>query len=180
MKPEQLQEIEKSIRVVPDFPKPGIHFRDISTLLANPYAFHLTVQGLLENTRDILYNVIVGAESRGFLFAAPMAHQLAIPLVMVRKKGKLPGKVVRQKYQLEYGTDTIEIQKGIIPKGARVLIVDDLLATGGTVEAIAELVRKAGGQVAGLATVIDLPDLGGSKKLSKEFPVRSLVQFSGE
>lgn len=178
---ESLREsVTKSIRTIPDFPKPGIQFRDISTLLKNPEAYKNSIVLLGSSTSDLDFNVIAAAESRGFLFGCPLAIQLQLPVVMVRKKGKLPGDVIRQEYQLEYGTDSIEVSKDSFNSEDRVLIVDDLMATGGTVEAICQLVEKCGAQVAGIACLVDLPDLGGSKKLSDKYPVRSVVEFQGE
>ncbi|MEN6492648.1 MAG: adenine phosphoribosyltransferase [Thermoguttaceae bacterium] len=154
-----------SIRSIPDFPKPGILFYDITPLLGNPQAFREAVHELAERARPLNVDLVVAAEARGFLFAAPVAVDLGVGLVPVRKPGKLPYKTMSHTYELEYGSDTLEIHVDAIPQGARVLIVDDLLATGGTVDACRQLVENAGGSVVGCAFLIELVGLGGAKKV---------------
>jgi len=164
------------IRSVPDFPKPGILFRDITTLLSAPEAFSQAVDRLTDGITAWEPDVIAAIESRGFLFGAPMALRLAVPLVPVRKPGKLPYETISHSYDLEYGTDTLEIHVDAIPDGAKVVVIDDLLATGGTVEACCRLVEKAGGTVAGCGFVIELAGLGGAAKLAP-YPHRSLITY---
>ena len=160
--------LKDHIRSIPDFPKPGILFYDISTLLAHPQAWRATVEQLAEAVRPQRPDLLVGIESRGFLVAAPLAFAIGSGFAMVRKKGKLPGKTVRYSYDLEYGTDTIEIQEDAIAPGQRVVIVDDLLATGGTARATTDLVMKLGGKVHALAFLIELVGLDGRSRLAGE------------
>ncbi len=164
------------IREIPDFPKPGILFRDITPLLAAPDAFRQAVQQLAEQVSDRKIDVIVAAEARGFLFASPLALQLGVPLVPIRKAGKLPYRTLSHTYQLEYGSDTLQIHSDAIPNGSDVLVVDDLLATGGTVEACCRLVEQAGGVVAGCAFLIELAALGGAKRIDGQRVV-SLIRY---
>lgn len=174
-------DLKKHIREVPDFPKPGILFYDISTLLAHPAAWKATVEQLKTVVDGYKPDVLAGIESRGFLVAAPLALELGLGFHMVRKKGKLPGKTIGQDYTLEYGVDTIEIHADAIQPGQRVLVVDDLIATGGTADAAIELLRRSGAEIVGAAFVIDLPDLGGSKKLrEKGLVVHTLMSFEGD
>ena len=164
------------IRSIPDFPKPGILFRDITPLLASPRALRLAVHQLAQHFRGKKIDVIVAAEARGFLFAAPLALELNAALVPIRKPGKLPYQTLSFSYELEYGTDTLEIHTDAIPSGANVLVVDDLLATGGTVEACCRMVEKAGGNVAGCAFVIELVGLEGAKRIAPYRRV-SLIRY---
>jgi adenine phosphoribosyltransferase len=168
-------DIKQHIRGVPDFPKPGILFYDISTLLANADAWHATVQNLTETLRPHRPDLLVGIESRGFLVAAPLAHTLGCGFVMVRKQGKLPGATIRYTYDLEYGTDTVEIQADAIKPGQRVIVLDDLLATGGTLAAAIRLVRMVGGEVSAAACIIELAFLGGRSKI--DVPFSSVVSY---
>ncbi len=168
-------DLKKHIRSIPDFPKPGILFYDISTLLAHPKAWHTTIERLADLIRPHKPDVLAGIESRGFLLAAPLALALGTGFVMLRKKGKLPGTTVRHTYALEYGTDTIEIQQDAVHKGARVVLVDDLLATGGTMAAAVELLESVGAVVPTTACIIELTFLGGRKKLKP--PVETLLQY---
>lgn len=161
------------IRTVPDFPKPGILFYDISTLLAEPAAWQETVERLAEAMRPHNPQVLAGIESRGFLVAAPLALKLGLGFVMLRKKGKLPGATIPYTYDLEYGSDTIEIQTDAIEPGQRVVLLDDLLATGGTMRAAIALLRKAGGDVRAAACIIELAFLKGREKI--EIPLTSLI-----
>ncbi|MEM7652317.1 MAG: adenine phosphoribosyltransferase [Pseudomonadota bacterium] len=163
------------IRHVPDFPKPGILFYDISTLLAHSDAWKETVDQLAEQIKPLNADVLVGIESRGFLTAAPLALALGVGFVMVRKAGKLPGETIAHSYDLEYGSDTIEIQSGVIEKGARVVVLDDLLATGGTMAAAVTLLRKIGAEVVGASCIIELTFLKGREKL--DIPVSTLLKY---
>ena len=164
------------IREVPDFPKKGISFKDITTLLKNPAAFDYCVHALLERFHDVEVDSIGAVESRGFLFAAPMALRLGVPLVLFRKPGKLPAETARMEYALEYGTDAVEIHLDAVGDGDRFLVIDDLLATGGTAAAACSLVEKIGGRVAGVGFVVELVGLGGRKRLSG-YKVESLVEY---
>ena len=168
-------DLKKHIRSIPDFPKPGILFYDISTLLAHAKAWHETIERLAEAIRPHKPDVLAGVESRGFLLAAPLALALGTGFVMMRKQGKLPGITVRHTYALEYGTDTIEIQQDAIKKGARVVLVDDLLATGGTMAAAVKLLEQVGAVVPATACVIELTFLEGRKKL--QVPVEALLKY---
>lgn len=169
-------ELKDYIRTIPDFPRPGILFRDITPLLKTPAAFKQAVDRLVEHyaTRDL--DAIVGIEARGFLLASPLAYQMRKPLIPVRKVGKLPFKTHRVTYALEYGSDAVEVHADAISRGQRVLIVDDLLATGGTMSAAARLVEETGGRVAGLAALIELADLKGRERL-KGYDVLSLITY---
>jgi len=168
-------DLKQHIRSIPDFPKPGILFYDISTLLAHPEAWRATVERLAEQVRPQRPDLLVGIESRGFLVAAPLAFAIGGGFAMVRKKGKLPGKTIRYSYDLEYGIDTIKIQEDAISPGQRVVIVDDLLATGGTMQAAVELVRRQGGTVVAGACIIELGFLNGRRRV--EVPVTSMVTY---
>lgn len=171
-------DIKDHIRGIPDFPKPGILFYDISTLLAHADAWQVAMGRLARAVRDFHPDVLAGVESRGFLVAAPLALKLGCGFVMLRKKGKLPGKTIKHEYALEYGTDTIEIQDDAVAKGQRVVILDDLLATGGTMAAGVELVRKIGAEVVGTAAIIELNFLPGRKRLQEMgVPFTSLVSY---
>ncbi|MCM2679833.1 adenine phosphoribosyltransferase [Echinimonas agarilytica] len=164
---EQYPFIKSSIKAVADYPKPGIMFRDVTSLLENPAAFHQSVDLLAKPFRDRGYTKVVGTEARGFLFGAPVALELGLGFVPVRKPGKLPRQTLSESYELEYGEDTLEIHKDSISPGDKVLLIDDLLATGGTIEATAKLVRQLGGEVTDAAFVVALPDLGGIERLQK-------------
>jgi adenine phosphoribosyltransferase len=168
-------DLKDHIRAVPDFPKPGILFYDVSTLLAHAGAWGATIRRLADAVQPLAPDILVGIESRGFLVAAPLAKELAVGFAMVRKKGKLPGATVRYDYALEYGTDTVEVQQGMIPAGARVVVLDDLLATGGTLNAAITLLRRVGAEVVGAACVIELSFLAGRTKI--DVPFVSLVTY---
>jgi len=167
--------LKDHIRSIPDFPKPGILFYDISTLLAHAKAWHATIEQLADRIRPHKPDVLAGIESRGFLLAAPLALALGTGFVMLRKQGKLPGITVRHTYALEYGTDTIEIQADAIDKGKRVVLVDDLLATGGTMAAAIKLLEQVGAVVPSAACIIELTFLDGRKRVS--VPVEALLQY---
>jgi adenine phosphoribosyltransferase len=167
--------LKDHIRQVPDFPKPGIQFYDVSTLLANADAWQVTMGRLANAVRAQQPDLLVGIESRGFLVAAPLALKLGCGFVMVRKRGKLPGPTIRHEYALEYGTDVVEIQKDAIIPGQRVVVLDDLLATGGTMAAAIALLREVGAEVTGAAFIIELNFLKGREKL--DVPVTTLVGY---
>jgi adenine phosphoribosyltransferase len=159
------EDLRAKIREIPDFPKPGILFYDITTLLKDPDAFHESIDLMLEPYKDERVDIVVGMESRGFIFSAPMAYQLKAGLVPVRKLGKLPAETITVEYALEYGSNTLEIHRDAIEAGQRVLIVDDLLATGGTVRGTIELVERLKAQVVGLAFLVELDFLKGRERL---------------
>lgn len=171
-----VEDLRALIREVPDFPKPGIRFYDITTLLKEPEPFRAVIDRMAEQIGDTKVDVVVGMESRGFIFSAPLAYKLGAGFVPVRKLGKLPAETIEVEYELEYGTATLEIHSDAIAKGQRVLIVDDLLATGGTVMGTIELVRRLGGEVAGLSFMVELTALHGRDKLG-EFEIHALLSY---
>lgn len=172
--------IKSLIRTIPDYPKSGIRFRDITTLIKDAQGFKATIDALVDRYRSQNITQVAGTEARGFLFGAPLAYALGVGFVPVRKKGKLPGKTTGHEYALEYGHDRIEIHDDAIGAGDRVLVVDDLLATGGTAQATVMLVRALGGEVSECAFVVDLPDLGGRAKLENMgLTVFTLCAFEG-
>lgn len=166
------------IRDIPDFPKTGILFRDITTLLKNPNGLQYTIDTLTQKCQEtnLLPDYVVGIESRGFIFAPPLAYQLKAGFVPVRKPGKLPAAVHSINYQLEYGSDTLEIHQDALPSGTKVVIADDLIATGGTAKATAELLQKIGVEVLGFTFVVELKDLNGRKQLP-DVPIISLIEY---
>jgi 5'-methylthioadenosine phosphorylase len=172
-------DIKSLVRTIPHWPKPGIMFRDITTLIKNPEGFKSTIDQLYQKCKDKNISKIVAIESRGFIFGSVLAYLLGVGFVPVRKKGKLPGETERIEYGIEYGTDTMEMHKDAIENGDNVLIIDDLIATGGTIKAAISLVEKMGGHVSGCAFVIDLPDLKGKEKLGG-YDVTTLISFEGE
>jgi adenine phosphoribosyltransferase len=175
--------IKSRIRTIPDYPKKGIMFRDITTLIKDPVGFRLVIDNLTQRYISEVtdFDVIVGIESRGFILGGALSYTLGRGFIPIRKKGKLPGKVVSQEYELEYGTDIMEIHDDALRKGERVLLIDDLLATGGTAIAAAALVEKLGGVVTEMAFIVDLPDVGGSKKLKdKGYKIHCLTEFEGD
>ena len=174
--------IKSKIRTVSDYPVKGIEFRDISTLISDPEGLQLVVKGFQERyERKNEFDIIVGIEARGFIVGSALAYSLRKGFVMIRKPGKLPGEVIAEEYQLEYGSDKMEIHADAFIPGTKVLIVDDLIATGGTVMSAIALVEKLGGVVTEVAFIIDLPDIGGSKKLQdKGYSMFSLTEFEGE
>lgn len=172
--------IQASIKTIPDYPKKGILFRDVTSLMEDPKAYQATIQLLVEKYQAMGFTKVVGTEARGFLFGAPLALELGLGFVPVRKPGKLPRETVSQSYELEYGTDVLEIHTDAIKAGDKVLVVDDLLATGGTIEATVKLIRQLGGEVSDAAFVINLPDIGGEEKLkSLGLNVYSICEFAG-
>ena len=171
-----MQTLKELIREVPDFPKPGILFYDITTLLKDPAGLKGVIDALKERYGKSVVDLVLGIEARGFIFAPALAYALGAGFIPVRKPKKLPARTVREEYQLEYGTDCVEIHQDAIQPGQRVLIVDDLLATGGTAAAVARLVEKLGGKVAGLGFVVELDFLNGRSKLAG-YDVFSLLQY---
>ncbi len=175
--------IKSKIRTIPDHPKKGIMFRDITTLIKDPVGFRLAIDSFTQRyiTAEVEFDVIVGIESRGFIIGGALSYTLGKGFIPVRKKGKLPAETVSHEYKLEYGADTIEMHKDSIAAGAKVLLVDDLLATGGTALAAATLIEKLGGTVSEMAFIVNLPDVGGEKRLvEKGYRIFSLTEFEGD
>lgn len=169
------------IRTIPDYPKPGIMFRDITTLLTDARGFRRAVDELVQPLAGAKIDKVAGIEARGFILGGAIAHQLSVGFVPIRKKGKLPYETIAESYTLEYGVDEVEIHVDAIEEGERVLLVDDLIATGGTAGAAIRLIERAGGTIVLCAFVVDLPDLGGAEKLrAMGKPVTSLIAFDGE
>ncbi len=173
--------IKSLIRTIPHYPKQGIQFRDITTLLKDPVGFRMVIDALSQHYSGKKIDKIAGIEARGFIIGAALAYKLGVGFVPVRKSGKLPAETIGHDYALEYGADRVEIHVDAISKGEQVLLVDDLIATGGTAEAAVALIRKLGGDVIGCAFVIDLPDLGGTKRLIESgIKTFSLCEFEGD
>lgn len=173
--------IKAAIRTVPDWPKPGVMFRDITTLLQDRRAFRILIDAFVHRYHDQHIDAIAGVDARGFIVGAPLAYELNTSFIPVRKKGKLPFDTVSEVYQLEYGSAEVEIHKDALKPGDRVILVDDLIATGGTMLAAANLIRKLGAELVECAAIIDLTDLGGSKKLRDQgLAVFTTCQFEGE
>lgn len=172
-------DLDAAIRKVPDFPKKGILFYDITSILARPEAFKYCIDSMIELYRNEQIDAVAAIESRGFVFAAPFADRLGIPFILIRKKGKLPGATISRSYQLEYGQAEIEVHEYDVPKGKRVLVVDDLIATGGTLKAATDLIAAAGATVAGLFGVVGLPFLNYRSMLG-ELPIKTLIEYHGE
>ena len=174
-------DLKSVIRTIPDYPKPGIMFRDITTLLTDARGFRRAVDELVQPLAGAKIDKVAGIEARGFILGGAIAHQLSIGFVPIRKKGKLPYKTISESYELEYGVDEIEVHVDAVREGEKILLVDDLIATGGTAIAAAKLIERAGGDVVLCSFIVDLPDLGGADRLralGKE--VVALVQFEGE
>jgi adenine phosphoribosyltransferase len=177
---ELSDELRASIRTIPDYPKPGILFRDITTLLGQPRAFRRAVDGLVHPYAGLQVSKVAGIEARGFILGGAMAHQLSAGFVPIRKKGKLPHETVRVAYSLEYGLDEMEMHKDAVAEGESVILVDDLIATGGTAEGAVKLLRQMGANIVADCFIIDLPDLGGRKKLEDlGVQVRTLISYEG-
>jgi len=173
-------DLKDYIRSIPDYPKKGILFRDITTLIKNAQAFKETINQIVEKSKSFKIDKIAAIESRGFVFASAVSYILSKPFIMLRKKNKLPAETFTTDFELEYGTATIEVHKDSIVKNDSVLIIDDLIATGGTAEGAAKLVKMSGGSIAGFIFVINLFDLGGCDKLKKEnYKVENLIEFPG-
>ena len=174
-----MKKIEDYVRSIPDFPEEGIIFRDVTSVLQDAEGLHLAIDLMQEKVKDLDFDVVVGPESRGFIFGVPIAYNLRKPFVPVRKKGKLPCETIAMEYELEYGTATIEMHKDSIKPGQKVLIVDDLMATGGTIEAIIKLIGKLGGEVVGSVFLMELAGLEGRKKLEGQ-NVQSVIVYPGK
>lgn len=174
-----MKKLEEYVRSIPDFPEPGIIFRDITSILQDADGLKLAVDGLLDSLKDVEYDVVVGPESRGFIFGVPVAYESHKSFVPVRKKGKLPCEVLSAEYDLEYGSAVIEIHKDAIKPGQKVVIIDDLIATGGTIEAIIGLIEQLGGEVVKVCFVMELAGLKGKEKL-KGYQVDSLITYEGK
>ena len=174
-----MKKIEEYVRSIPDFPEPGIIFRDITSILQDADGLHLAIDSLQDLIKDVDVDVIVGAESRGFIFGMPMAYNLHKPFVPVRKKGKLPCETISQSYDLEYGQAEIEIHKDAIKPGQKVVIVDDLSATGGTMEAAVKLIEELGGEVVKILFLMELAGVKGREKL-KGYDVASVIRYEGK
>jgi adenine phosphoribosyltransferase len=173
-------DLRAAIRSIPDYPKPGIVFRDITTLLGDARAFRRTVDEMVQPWAGMKIDKVAGVEARGFILGGAVAHQVSAGFVPIRKKGKLPHATVRIAYSLEYGIDEMEMHEDAVSKGERVILVDDLIATGGTAEGAVKLLRQLGAEVLAACFVIDLPDLGGAARLRKlDVPVRTLISFQG-
>ena len=177
----QTQSVKDYIRTIVDFPHEGIMFRDVTTLFASPRGFRMAIDQMLHPYAGVEFDKVVGLEARGFILGGAIAHQLTVGFVPIRKKGKLPGTVISQDYQLEYGEAVVEIHDNAIEAGEKILLVDDLLATGGTAEAGIKLIERLGGEIIGCAFIVDLPDLGGRKRLEAlGMDVHVLCEFEGE
>ncbi len=174
-------DIRDRIRTIPDYPKPGIMFRDVTTLWNDARGFRTAIDQLVQPYAGVRIDKVAGIEARGFVIGGAVAHQLSVGFIPIRKQNKLPGRTIGEDYDLEYGTDRVEIHDDAISEGQNVLIVDDLLATGGTAEAAVKLIRRAGGTVVGCCFIVDLPDLGGMKRLQDMgLSVMALCAFEGE
>jgi len=174
-----MKKLEEYVTSIPDFPEPGIIFRDVTTILQDADGLQLAINGLMDAVKDLQFDVIAGTESRGFIFGMPLAYNLKKPFVLIRKKGKLPRETVEKEYALEYGTATIEMHKDAIKKGQKVLLVDDLIATGGTIKAAAELIEELGGEVVKIVFIMELAGLNGREQL-KKYDVTSLIRYEGK
>lgn len=172
-------EIDQYVRSIPDFPEPGIIFRDVTSIIQNPEGLKKSIDGMVESLKDVEFDIVVGPESRGFIFGMPVAYALEKGFVPVRKKGKLPCETIEKEYALEYGTAIIEMHKDAIKPGDKVVIIDDLVATGGTIEAITQMVESLGGEVVKIQFVMELAGLKGREKL-KKYNVDSLLVYDGK
>lgn len=173
------EKLEDYVRTIPDFPEPGIMFRDITTILSDADGLKLAIDEMQKTLDGVDFDVIAGAESRGFIFGAAIAYNMHKPFILIRKKGKLPCETVEQSYDLEYGQATIEIHKDAVEPGQKVVIIDDLIATGGTVEAAAKLIEKLGGEVVKMVFLMELKGLNGREKLAK-YDVASVISYEGK
>lgn len=174
-----MKKVEDYVVSIPDFPEPGIIFRDVTSVLQDAEGLHLAIDEMQKLLEDVEFDVLVGAESRGFIFGMPIAYNMNKPFVLVRKKGKLPRETVEKSYDLEYGSATIEMHKDSIKPGQKVVIVDDLIATGGTIEAAAKLVEELGGEVVKIIFLMELAGLEGRKKL-ENYDVASVICYEGK
>jgi adenine phosphoribosyltransferase len=174
-----MKKLEEYIRSIPDFPEKGIIFRDVTSVLEDAEGFKLAIDTMQDLVKDLEIDAVVGAESRGFIFGAPIAYNLGKPFHLIRKKGKLPCETIEESYDLEYGSATIEIHKNSIKPGQKVLLVDDLIATGGTTEAMIKLVEKLGGEVVGVVVLIELAGLKGRERISK-YRLDAAITYEGK
>lgn len=174
-----MKKVEDYVRTIPDFPEPGIMFRDITSVLQDPDGLQAAIQGMEELLKDVEFDLVVGPESRGFIFGVPIAYNLKKGFIPVRKKGKLPCETVEMTYDLEYGTATIELHKDAIRPGQKVVIIDDLIATGGTIEAIVKLVEQLGGEVVKIVFLMELEGLNGREKL-KGYNMDAVIRYPGK
>ena len=173
-----MKALKDYVTEIPDFPKEGILFRDITTVINNPEVFHMAVDGLVDLVKDKDFDLVIGTESRGFVFGAPVAYALDKGFILARKKGKLPRETISESYDLEYGQATLEIHKDAIQPGQKVVLIDDLIATGGTTEAVVKMVERLGGEVVKIGFVIELAGLNGRAKL-KNYDMDSLIIYEG-
>ncbi len=173
-----MKALEEYVTTIPDFPKKGIMFRDVTTILSDKDGFKLAIDSLIEALKGVDFDLIIGSESRGFVFGAPVAYAMNKGFILVRKKGKLPREVISEDYDLEYGTATLEMHVDSIKKGQKVVIIDDLVATGGTTEAVIRLVEREGGEVVKIGFVMELEGLNGREKL-KDYDVFSIIKYPG-
>lgn len=174
-----MKKLEEYVRTIPDFPEPGIMFRDITSVLQDADGLQLAINSMQELVKDLDYDVVAGAESRGFIFGTPIAYNNHKPFVLIRKKGKLPAETVSAEYDLEYGKATIEMHKDSIKPGQKVLVVDDLIATGGTIQAMIELIQSLGGEVVGVVVLMELAGLKGREKLAN-YRLDSAITYEGK
>ncbi|SDB21015.1 adenine phosphoribosyltransferase [Pseudobutyrivibrio sp. YE44] len=174
-----MKKVEDYVRTIPDFPEPGIMFRDVTTVLQDAEGFKLAIDEMKKLLEGVDFDIIAGAESRGFIFGAPLAYAMGKPFVLIRKKGKLPCETVEKSYDLEYGSATIEMHKDSVKPGQKVVVVDDLIATGGTIEAACQLIEELGGEVAKVVFLMELKGLNGREKLAK-YDVASVVTYDGK
>ena len=173
--------IKSRIRTIPNYPIEGVMFRDVTTLMLDPIGFRKTIDELVQPHAGVKIDKVAGIEARGFILGGAVAHQLSVGFVPVRKKGKLPWETISKEYDLEYGTDTVEIHKDAVLPGENVLLVDDLIATGGTACAAIDLIQRAGGNVTACSFIVDLPDLGGRAKIvARDIPILTLCEFEGD
>ena len=173
-----MKELKDFVTEIPDFPKEGIIFRDVTTILSDPEGLHMAIDGLVDMMKDVDFDLVLGSESRGFIFGAPVAYAMNKGFILVRKKGKLPRETISESYALEYGTATLEMHKDAIKPGQKVVIIDDLVATGGTTEAVIRMVEREGGKVVKIGFVIELAGLKGREKL-KGYDVDSRIIYEG-
>ena len=174
-----MKKLEDYVRSIPDFPEPGIIFRDVTSVLQEADGLQLSINGIMDKLKDVDFDVVVGHESRGFIFGVPVAYSMKKAFVPVRKKGKLPCETISMEYDLEYGSAVIEMHKDSIKPGQKVVIIDDLIATGGTIEAITKLVEQLGGEVVKIVFLMELAGLDGRKKLAK-YDVESVIRYEGK
>ncbi len=171
-------ELKDYVTTIPDFPKPGIMFRDITTVVSSPEGLRMSIDQIVDSLKGIDFDLIAGSESRGFVFGTPVAYAMGKGFVLVRKKGKLPRETISQEYDLEYGTATLEMHKDAVKPGQKIVIVDDLIATGGTTEAMIKMIERLGGEIVKICFVMELAGLGGRKRL-EGYDVMSLIRYEG-